>query len=92
MLSHGPGAGNSIELTWAESTKWTASVLNFAVFQIASKFGPHRQDGRTMRAIFAIISAFISAKKFDLWYLVSAFTNCRMRHSFVNTSDVSEGS
>ena len=67
-----------------------ASVLNFAVLQIASKLGPHRQDGRTMRAIFGLQSCLHLSPPRNLicGYPVSACINCRMRHSFVNTSDV----
>src|SRR5216684_5285575 len=70
-----------------------ASALNFAVFQIASKFGPRRQDGRTMCVILNLQSCLHLSPPGNLicGYRMSTCTNCRMRHSFVNTSDVSEG-
>jgi len=68
-----------------------ASALNFAVFQIASKFGPRRQYGRTMCVILNLQSCLHLCPPGNLvcGYRMSACTNCQMRHSFVNTSDVS---
>ena len=68
-----------------------ASALNFAVFQTASKIGPRRQDGRTMCVISSLQSRLHLAPpgNFICGSRMSTCTNCRMRHSFVNTSDVS---
>ena len=81
-------ARKSDEKKLPSSEAW---VLNFAVFPIASKLGPHRQDGRT--AILDLQSSLHLSPPRNLicGYPVSACINCRMRHSFVNTSDVSEG-
>jgi hypothetical protein len=71
-----------------------ASALNFAVFQITSKFGPCRQDGRTMCVILSLQSCLYLSPPRNLicGHRMSTYTNCRMRHSFVNTSDVSVSS
>jgi hypothetical protein len=68
-----------------------ASALNFAVFQMASRFGPRRQDGRTMSVILNLQSCLHLSPPRNLicGYRMSTCTNCRTRHSFVNTSDVS---
>ena len=68
-----------------------ASAPNFAVFQITSKFGPRRQDGPTMCAILNPQCCLYLSPRRNLIYghRMSTFTNCRMRHSFVNTSNVS---
>ncbi len=70
-----------------------ASVLNFAVFQTASRFGPHRQDGRAMCTILDLQSCLHLSPPGNLicGYPVSASTTCRMRHFFVNILDVLEG-
>ena len=71
-----------------------ASALNFAVFQKASKLGPLRQDGRTMCVILNPQSCLQLAppRNSICGSRMSTCTNCRMRHSFVNTSDVSVSS
>ncbi len=68
-----------------------ASAQNFAVFQITSKPGPRRQDGRTMCAISNLQSCLHLSPPTNLvcGYRMSTCTSCRMRHSFVNTSNVS---
>ncbi len=68
-----------------------ASAPNFAVFQIASRFGPRRQYGRTMCVILNQQSCLHLSPPGNLvcGYRMSTCTNCQMRHSFVNTSDVS---
>ena len=70
-----------------------ASVLNLAVFQIASKFGPLRQNGRAMCTILDLQSCLhlFPPRNLICGYQVTGSTNCRMRLSFVNISDVSEG-
>jgi hypothetical protein len=68
-----------------------ASALNFAVFQMASRFGPRRQYGRTMCVILNLQSCLHLSPPGNLvcGCRMSTCTNCQMRHSFVNTSDVS---
>jgi hypothetical protein len=71
-------------------TSSEASAQNFAVFQIASKPGPRRQVGRTMYLISNLQSCLHLSPPGNLvcGHRMSTCTNCRMRHSFVNTSDV----
>src|SRR6266480_1680667 len=68
-----------------------ALALNFAVSQITSKSGPRRQDGRRMSVILNLQSCLHSSPPGNLicGHRMSTCTNCRMRHSFVNTSDLS---
>src|ERR1700687_4662580 len=68
-----------------------ASALTFAVFQITSKFGPRRQDGRTMCVILNPQSCLYLSPPRNLicGYRMSTCTNCRMHRSFVNISDLS---
>jgi hypothetical protein len=63
---------------------------NFTVFRTASKPGPRRPDGRTMCMILNLQSCLHLSPPGNLvcGHRMSTCTNCRMRHSFVNTSDV----
>ena len=72
-------------------SSFEALALNFAVSQITSKSGPRRQDGRTMSVILNLQSCLHSSPPGNLicGHRMSTCTNCRMRHSFVNTSDLS---
>jgi hypothetical protein len=88
--------GVSLEWLNRKSDEKKASELrslgsNFAVFQTALKFGPRPRDGRTMWVISSLQSRqyLTPPGNFTCGSRMSTCTSCRMRHSFVNTSDAS---